>query len=55
MNDLVLSLSFPFELAGLSFTTSANYMTLVGDDIRKTDAYGQDDMFVVGIGFSAGF
>jgi hypothetical protein len=55
INDLVLSLALPFELAGLSFTASANYVTLVGDDIRKTDAYGKDDMFVAGIGFSAGF
>ena len=57
MNDLVLSIGFPFEVAGLSFTASANYVTLVGDDIRKTDTYGagKDDNFVAGIGFSAGF
>ncbi len=56
-NDLVLSIGFPFELAGLSFTASASYVTLVGDDIRRTDAYGagNDDNFVAGIGFSAGF
>jgi hypothetical protein len=57
MNDLVLSVAFPFELAGLSFTASANYVTLLGDDIRKTDAYGKgkDDNLIAGIGFSAGF
>lgn len=55
MNDLVLSIGLPFELAGLSFTASASYITLVGDDIRKTDAYGDDDMFVAGIGFSTEF
>lgn len=57
MNDLVLTVALPFELAGLSFTVSANYVTLIGDDIRKTDAYGKgkDDNFVAGIGFSAGF
>ncbi|MCP4601632.1 MAG: hypothetical protein GY847_14155 [Proteobacteria bacterium] len=57
MNDLVLTVAFPFELAGLSFTASANYVTLVGDDIRTTDTYGKgkDDNFVAGIGFSAGF
>ena len=56
-NDLVLSIGLPFELAGLSFTASASYITLVGDDIRKTDAYGagRDDNIVAGIGFSAGF
>ena len=57
MNDLVLSVGFPFELAGLSFSASINYVTLVGDDIRKTDAYGKgrDDSLIAGIGFSAGF
>lgn len=57
MNDLVLSIGLPFQLAGLSFTASVNYITLVGDDIRKTDAYGKskDDNIVAGIGFSAGF
>ena len=57
MNDLVLTVAFPFELAGLSFSASVNYVTLVGDDIRKTDAYGKsrDDNIVAGIGFSAGF
>lgn len=57
MNDLVLSIGLPFELAGLSFTASASYVTLIGDDIRKTDTYGKgkDDNLVVGIGFSAGF
>jgi len=57
MNDLVLSVGFPFELAGLSFTAGVNYITLMGDDIRKTDAYGRskDDNIVAGIGFSAGF
>ena len=57
MNDLVLTVAFPFELAGLSFTASANYVTLVGDDIRKTDTYGKgrDDNLVAGIGFSVGF
>jgi len=56
-NDLVLSVGFPFELAGLSFTASVNYITLVGDDIRKTDTYGRskDDNLVAGIGFSKGF
>lgn len=56
-NDLVLSIGFPFEWAGLSFNASVSYITLVGDDIRKTDTYGKskDDNIVAGIGFSAGF
>jgi hypothetical protein len=57
MNDLVLTVAFPFELAGLSFSASVNYITLVGDDIRKTDFYGKsrDDNIVAGIGFAAEF
>lgn len=56
-NDLVLSVGLPFELAGMSFNASVSYITLVGDDIRKTDAYGKskDDNLVAGIGFSAAF
>jgi len=56
-NDLVLSIVFPFEAAGLSFTASVSYVMLVDDDIRRTDAYGKskDDNIVAGIGFSAGF
>lgn len=57
MNDLVLTVALPFELAGLSFTVSANYVTLVGDDIRRTDAYGKgrDDNFVAGMGMLTKF
>jgi hypothetical protein len=57
LNDLVLSVGLPFELAGLSFNASVHYITLVGDDIRKTDTYGKskDDNIIAGIGFSAGF
>lgn len=56
-NDLVLSLALPFELGGFGVTASLNYITLVGDDIRKTDAYGKskDDNLVAGIGFSKSF
>jgi hypothetical protein len=57
MNDLVLTLAFPFELAGFDVTASLNYITLVDDDIRKTDAYGRgrDDMLLVGVGFAKEF
>ena len=57
MNDLVLTLAFPFELAGFDVTASLNYVTLMSDDIRKTDTYGKgrDDMFFAGIGFAKEF
>jgi len=56
-NDLVLTLAFPFQLAGFDVTASLNYVTLISDDIRKTDAYGRgrDDSFYAGIGFAKEF
>ena len=56
-NDLVLTLAFPFQLAGFDVTASLNYVTLMNDDIRKTDAYGtgRDDSFYAGIGFAKEF
>lgn len=51
MNDLVLSVSFPIEVAGWTITPSVNYVTLLSDDIRDTDAYGTDsDFFFTGLG-----
>lgn len=56
INDLVLSVSFPFEIEGLTITPSLNYVTLLSDDIRKMDTYGTDsDFFFVGIGISKKF
>jgi hypothetical protein len=56
INDLVLSVSFPFEVAGLTVTPNLNYVTLLSDDIRDTDAYGTDsDFFFVGIGLTKTF
>jgi len=57
MNDLVLTLAFPFQLAGFDVTASLNHVTLMDDDIRKTDAYGtgRDDSLYAGIGFTKAF
>ena len=55
LNDLVLSAAFPFEAAGFAITPSVNYITLIGDDIRASNTYGQNDMWVVGIGFAKEF
>ena len=50
LNDLTFSLSFPMEIAGWTLAPSLNYVTLLSDDIRDTDAYGTDSDF-----FFAGF
>jgi len=55
LNDLVLSAAFPFEAAGLAVTPSVNYITIVGDDIRAPNTYGQNDMWVIGVGFAKEF
>lgn len=55
-NDLTLSASFPFEVAGWTVNPSINYVALIDNDIKKTNAYGtDDDLFFVGIGLSKGF
>ena len=57
LNDLVLTLAFPFQWAGFDVTASLNYVTLMSDDIRRSDAYGmgRDDSFYAGIGFAKEF
>lgn len=56
LNDIVFSASFPFDVGGWTITPSVNYVTLVSDDIRDTDAYGTDsDFFFAGIGASKRF
>jgi len=50
LNDLTLSASFPVEIGGWTLAPSLNFVTLLSDDIRDTDAYGTDsDFFFVGI------
>jgi hypothetical protein len=56
LNDLALSVSFPLEIAGWTVAPSLNYVTLVSDDIRDTDAYGTDsDFFYAGVSLSTSF
>jgi hypothetical protein len=55
LNDLVLSAALPFEVAGVAVTPSFNYITLMSDDVRSPNAYGQNDMWVAGVGFSIDF
>ena len=50
LNDLVLSVSLPMEIAGWTVAPSLNYVTLVTDDIRDTDVYGTNsDFFFAGV------
>ena len=57
MNDRVLTLAFPFQWVGFDVTASLNYVTLVSDDIRRTDAYGRgrDDSFYAVISLAKAF
>ena len=56
LNDLALSVSFPVEIAGWTVAPSLNYITLLSDDIRDTDAYSTDsDFFFAGISLSKSF
>jgi hypothetical protein len=56
VNDLVLSICFPVALGNCTVTPSLNYVTLLSDDIRDTDAYGTDsDFFIAGVGLSKRF
>jgi hypothetical protein len=56
LNDLLFSVSFPIEINGWSLVPSLNYVTLLSDDIRDTDAYGTDsDFFFAGISLSKNF
>jgi len=56
INDLVLSVSFPIDISGLTITPSLNYVTLLSDDLRDTDIYGTaSDFFFVSIGLTKKF
>ena len=56
LNDLALSLAFPFEIGGWSVSPSLNYVTLVDGGIRATDSFRQEsDYFYSGISISKSF
>ncbi len=55
-NDLALSASFPLGAGGWTVTPSLNYVTLLSDEIRGSDAYGTDsDFFFAGMSCSKRF
>lgn len=56
MQDFTFSVGLPVEIAGFSITQSFNYVTLLSNSIRDTDAYSTDsDYFFVGISISKSF
>ena len=55
MNDLTLSLAFPFEIGSISVSPSVNYMTLLDSDIRSGVSDGDKDAFFTGISLSTSF
>ena len=61
LNDLTVSVAFPFEVGGWTISPSVNYVTLMDDDVRKSDAFRtsrhtQDsDYFFTGISLSTSF
>ena len=56
LNDLALSASFPLGVGGWTVTPSLNYVTLLSDEIRGSDAYGTDsDFFFAGVSCSKRF
>jgi hypothetical protein len=55
-NDLKFSIAFPMEIAGWTFAPSINYVTLVSDAIRQSDAFAKDsDYFFTGLSLSRSF
>lgn len=56
LNDLAVSVAFPFELGRWTVSPSLNYVTLADRDIRKSDAYDTaSDYFFTGISLSTSF
>jgi hypothetical protein len=55
-SDFMLSAVFPFEIGGWTINPSLNYVKLISNGIRNTNAYGtDDDFFFVGIGLVKSF
>lgn len=54
LNDLVLSISFPFELGGFSLAPSLSYISVVDGGLRDADG-DSSDYFVTGFSLSKSF
>ena len=56
MNDLSISVAFPFSLGSWTVTPSINYVTLLDSDVRESDNYhSSSDYLFSGIGLSSSF
>lgn len=56
LNDLTVSVAFPFEMSGWTISPSFNYVTLMDSDVRKSDAFDTaSDYFFTGISLSTSF
>jgi hypothetical protein len=56
-NDLTLTASYPIAVGTWTFKPSLNYVSLMSDQLRKTDAYGEtsSDYFYAGMSISKTF
>jgi hypothetical protein len=55
LNDLVISLAVPIEVAGWTATPSVNYVSLMDNDLRKINQYdGKSDYVFAGVSFAKG-
>lgn len=54
LNDLMLSVSFPFEVSGVSVSPSLNYVSIMDGGIRSVDS-AASDYFFTGISLSKSF
>ena len=56
LNDLTLSVAFPMEIVGWTFTPSVNYVSIISSDLRETDAYRpESDYLFTGLSLSKAF
>lgn len=56
LNDLAVGVAFPIGLGSWTFTPSINYVTLLDNDAKDSDAYStSSDYFFTGLSFSTSF
>jgi hypothetical protein len=56
VNDYAVSLAFPMDIVGWTFTPSVRYSAIASSDLRETDAYSTDSDYVyTGLSLSKAF
>lgn len=56
LNDLAISVAFPFEIGNWTISPSLNYVTLLDSDVRKSDSFAtSSDYFFTGLSLSTRF